>query len=279
VTDLPEPIAPPSGPARPAGEPRQVLTPALLRAGVSPTAVAVTAAGAGIGILDHSVILSVVLAAGAWMGRMAIALGARRREARAARPRPAVLDPWSVPEPWRQLLRQASGAQTRFDRAVSGWPDGPTRDRLVSLQLRVYTEVGRLGALARQGAATAGWSGTSTAAGQPAVEDLAAELRRTQADLARVGPEATERRRALARREAAIAAQLRSRRHAEDAAEMLHDRLRSAVARLDQSVTDLLVAEPAGSESALDELTDGISSLGAALAEGGGPPPPDRATP
>ncbi len=252
---------------------------------MSPTAVAATAAGAGIGVLSHSLVATVVLAVAGWTSRMVAAVVAGRRRARAARPHPAELDPWSVPEPWRQLLQQAMSAQTRFDQAVAAWPPGPTRDRLGALQPRLYQEVGQLGTLARQGAAAGGWTPAGYASGRPTSSARAEELGRIQAERARLGDTAGGRRAELDRQEEAVAAQLRAVHSAARAEAELHDRLRGAVARLDQTVTELLVVEsssvnvePAGVGSALDELSDGISSLRAALTETSGTPP-DGGTP
>lgn len=270
VSNLPEPVQP----HRPA------VHPALVRAAVSPTAVAAAAVGAGIGVLDRSAVVAAALAVVGWTGRMLAAVVGQRRRQRAARPRPAEMDPWSVPEPWRQLLQQALSAQTRFDQAVAAWPPGPTRDRLTELQPRVYQEVAQLGATARQGAAAAGWNGGTFPSGRPSSGELKDELARIQADRVRLGDSSPARSAELGRREEAVAAQLRSVHRAQQAQAAIHDRLRLAVARLDETVTDLLTVEigavgqePSGLSSALDELSDGITTLRAALTETTGTPP------
>lgn len=262
---------------------REPPQPALLKAAVSPTAVAAVAAGALIGLLAHSVVLAVLLAVCAWGVRMVAA--AVRRRAGAGRPHPARLDPWSVPEPWRQLLQQALAAQNRFDQTVSGWPPGPTRERLEALQPRVYQELAQLEATARHGAAAAGWTGARIAPGRPGREALTAELKSVQAERARLAGSAPGRAAELDRREEAVAAQLRAAHRADQAEAELHDRLSRAVARLDETVSELLVmeapatvVEPTGVSSALDELSDGVSALRAAIAETAGTPP-DTGTP
>lgn len=264
---------------------RAVADPALFRAAVSPSAIAVTAAGVGIGVLDRSGVLAAVLGVVAWSGRMVAAAVSSRRRSRALNPHPAVLDPWSVPEPWRQLLQQAMSAQTRFDQAVAGWPPGPTRDRLAELQPRLYQEVEQLGAMARQGAAASAGPGGAGARSRPSQDALSQELRQLQAQRARLGDIPAERVTELARREEAVAAQLRALYAARRAVDEIHDTLRLAVARLDQTVTELVTAEPsgppvglAGMASALDQLSDGVSSLRAALNETAGTPP-DSGTP
>lgn len=259
-----------------------MVTPALVRAAVSPTALTAAAAGAGIGVVDHSVVVAVVLAAGGWLGRMAAAVVAGRRRERAARPAPAQLDPWSVPEPWRGLFQQANGLQARFDRVVGEWPAGPIRDHLCQLQPRVWAEVASLGALGRQGAAAAGWNGASVdQAGSDA--RLSEELRRVQAERAALPEGATGRIGELDRREEALAARLQARDRAHRAASALADRVALAVGRLDRTVTDLIEMRAAtgdafdgmGGEtaSALDRLGDEVASLRAAMAETSGAPP------
>jgi len=256
VTNLPEP----------ARRRLPAVHPSLLRGAVSPTAVAVTAAGAGIGALDHSLVLGITLAAVGWAGRMGAAVVARARRVRAQRPKPARLDPWSVPEPWRSLVEAAMATQARFDQTVKAWPAGPTRDHLVDLQPRVWHEVGQLGLLAGRGAAADGGAGSS---------DLVEQMQRVQQEKAVAGRSA--RAAELGRREEALAAQLRARRSREKASEATQDRLRAAIARLDEAIANLLGLEPDGFAptavvSSLDELSEGLNSLRAALTETTGTP-------
>jgi hypothetical protein len=223
--------------------------------------VAVTAAGVGIGVWDHSVILAVVLGAGAWAGRMVAAVFARRRRDRQARPRPAQLDPWSVPEPWKQLVQQAATVQSRFDQAVTDWADGPIKDRLTSLQPQLYAGMEQVGVAAKRGAMLSGWSGGMAAPGRPSAEALAEQLHRAESERQRLSDRSSERRAALARTEEAIAAQLRAARSAEDAAGLVHDRLRVLVASLDQTVTSVLVLGVGGNEAGADAVAASISNL------------------
>lgn len=274
MANVPEPLPP-----------EHRVHPSMVRAAVSPSAAVATAAGAGIGLLDRSIILAAVLAICGWSGRVIVAFAQRRRHERAVRPRPAQLDPWSLPEPWRQLVQQAQAIQSRYDQAFTTWPPGPTRDRLAGLQPRVYEEVSRLGATARQGAAAGGWTSAMPAAGKPSVDSLASELKQLEAKRARLGDGAPARLADLNRREEAVAAQLRAAHQSSRAEAEIQDRLRQAVARLDETITELLVvestrsgADPGGLGSRLDELTDGLASLQAAITETAGTPP-DRATP
>ena len=244
--------------------PEVVRHPSLVRAAVSPRAVAVTAAGVGIGLATvQSVVLAVVLGAGAWLGRMAVAVVRRSRRDRAARPKPADLDPWSVPEPWRQLVRQAVAAQAQFDQAVQEWPPGPIKDRLVWVQPRLWADVEHVGRVAHRGASLGGWNREAAAgAGRPTARDLSDQLRRAEAERRSVGQHSPDRAAALARTEEALAAQLRALRKAEEAAADAQDRLRVLVARLQDAVTALLVlGVDATGASGTESLAESIESI------------------
>lgn len=244
--------------------PEVVRHPSVVRAAVSPSALAVTAAGVGIGFAaDQSVVLAVVLGAGAWLGRMAVAVVRRSRRDRAARPRPADLDPWSVPEPWRQLVHQAVAAQGQFDQAVREWPPGPIKDRLVWIQPRLWADVEHVGRVAHRGASLGGWTREAAAGGgRPTARDLSDQLRRAEAERRSVGQHSPDRAAALARTEEALAAQLRALHKAEEAAADAQDRLRVLVARLQDAVTALLVlGVDATGASGADSLVESIESI------------------
>lgn len=247
-----------------------------MRAAASPGALALAAAGAAVGVLVfHTWIVALILAFAGWGARVAAAELARRRRLEATRPRPAAIDPWSLPEPWRPLLQQVADAQQRFDRVVADWPPGPMQDRLRALQPQVWSDVGALGAMARRGAAMTGWTGATTAAGRPSAEALSEELRQIGEQRKARGAQAGA---DLDRREEAVASQLRALRSSQQAADELFDRMRTAAARLEQTVTDLLAlgGEAAGPDTvsaSLGELSDEVSALRAALAETSGTPP------
>jgi hypothetical protein len=229
--------------------PEPVRHPSVVRAAVSPSAAVVTAAGVGIGLAEHSVVLAVVLGAGAWLGRMAVAVVHAGRQRRKGRPAPAAIDPWAVPEPWRQYVRQAVTSRQRFDQAVSRWPAGPLRDRLLLLQPQLWQATDEVWAVAQRGAALSGTIGGSTSGGgaaRPSVAALSRELQQIQAERQRAG--ASERAANLARSEEAVATQLRAARRAETAQNEVQDRLRVLTARLDEAVTELLQLglEPVG---------------------------------
>lgn len=254
--------------------------PALVRAALSPTAIAATAVGAGIGVADHSLPVAIVLAVVGWSGRMVAAMVARRRRERAALPRPAPLDPWSVPEPWRALVQQAASSQTRFDQVLDTWPPGPLSDRVRGLRPAFYREFAAVGTIAAHGAALGGWTGAPLPAGGPSQQALAEELERTRVERVALGERADGRGAELSRREEAIASQIRAAHAARQASESVHDRLRTIVARLDESVTHLYtLSVEAGDGGGIDsvssvllDLDDQLESLRAGVAEARTPP-------
>jgi hypothetical protein len=221
-------------PSRPA----RVLHPSVVRAAVSPSAAIATAAGAGIGLLadPHTAILAVILGAGAWLGRMTVAVLRVRRKGR----RPLVnIDPFAVSEPWRQYVLQALGARQRFNQTISTWPAGPLRDRLVQIQPQLWQATDEVWSVAQRGAVLEGTvRGVATGAARPSIGQLSAELQQVQAERQRTV--ASDRQTSLARTEEAIATQLRAAHRSEEAKAEVLDRLRVLTARLDEAVTQLL---------------------------------------
>jgi hypothetical protein len=202
----------------------------VVRAAVSPTAIAATAAGVAIGLfLVHSVLVAVILGAGAWLARMAVFALLRSLPVAA----PDQVDPWAVPEPWRQYVRQAQAAGERFDRTMAAWPAGPLRDRVGLAQPRIWQGVREIWSVAKQGAAGGG-------SNRPPPAALSAELRQVQAERRALDGDARDRDESLGRREEAIAAQLRAARRSGDIDSQVQDRLRLLTARLDEAVTDVL---------------------------------------
>src|SRR5262249_35089065 len=115
--------------------PEPVRHPSVVRAAVSPSAIILAGAGVGIGLLAASVRLAVILGVVGWVVRMAFAVSRSRPRGRGL---PVVtIDPFAVPEPWRQYVQQALGARQRFDQTLSQWSPGPLHDRLMLLQPRI----------------------------------------------------------------------------------------------------------------------------------------------
>ncbi len=255
-----------------------VIRRAVRRAAVSPSALVLAAAGVGIGLLAHSVVVAVVLGLGAWFVRLAVA--ALRAGPKRPRLPLVTIDPYAVPEPWRQYVRQAQSAQQRFDSSLATRPSGPLKDRLLMLQPRLREGVKEVWVVAKRGAAL---GGTVAGKGQPSVGELSAELRQVQAEQRRApGAHPTDpgRQQALARSEEAIAAELRAAHRTEEAKGEALDRLRLLTARFDDAVTQLLELglEPGEGTAvgaadvatrSVDALLDDITALREGLREAG----------
>jgi hypothetical protein len=68
-------------------------------------------------------------------------------------PKRASFDVRTLPPPWRDHVREAEDAAARYDRALSGVPDGPVRDRLVAIGERVHDGVEQCWHIANRGVA------------------------------------------------------------------------------------------------------------------------------
>ena len=128
------------------------------------------AGGVAIGLAAGSTILAVVLGVGAWLSGAGVALS---RSPGAGGRRGGAIDPWAVPEPWRQYVRQARRAGQRFDQAIDQWPAGPLQDRLLTLQPLVAQAAEEVWSVAQRGAALVrgagrrGHAGRSTGSSAP----------------------------------------------------------------------------------------------------------------
>ena len=236
--------------------------PSVVRAAVGPPAIALTAAGAGIGILDHSLPVAVILAIVGWGGRMGWAVLARARRQRPVRSEP--VDPWSVPPPWRDQLRAVVDAQKRFDQAIASLAEGPTRERVGSLSERIDRSVRAAAVTARRGALLS----------TPERSARAAALSTELAGLAQrhdgLDP-------AALRHESVVAAQLRAMRRADAVSAEAQDQVRSLATRIDDAVTALVELSLDSSDldrmddqsGALLSVVDEITALHAGLEESG----------
>lgn len=103
----------------------------------------------------------------------------RRRRRRAPR-----IDPFGVGEPWRQLVQGALQARARYQRAVSGVPPGPLRERLGDIARRVDEVTQECWRLAQRGDALADAAST-LGPGEPKVR-LTAMVADAQEHLGRI---------------------------------------------------------------------------------------------
>jgi hypothetical protein len=111
---------------------------------MSPTGILLAGVGASVGILAGGGILgAVVLGAVGW--------GARVVAAVMRRPAPERIDPFTVQDPWRTMVRHAVATAARFDDAVRQTPSGPLHDRLAEVAGRVHAAVREGWAIAKRG--------------------------------------------------------------------------------------------------------------------------------
>jgi len=247
--------------------PAKTPPPELTRLALSTTATAAVV-GVAVGLGEQSAILGVVFAVVGAGVRLAVAAWRRVRSLPVES-----IDPWALAEPWRGLAQQALDAEKRFRAATEAWPQGPLRERLVSLEPAVAAEVHGVWVAARQGAAVSGGYPTSSKRVTPA--DLSAELEAVQQERSELSAGQVGRRDELDRAEQALAAQLQAALHAQSTADAVEDRLRALVARLDEAVT-LLVAMTAGPGGAgdaeaaagtIEGLNEQIAALQAGIGE------------
>ena len=219
-------------------------------------------AGLVVSLASHSTVAGVVTGAVLWVVAGAgVALRAWWRSFRSAPG--ADVDPWALPEPWRQLVADALASERRFAAAASGLAPGPLHDRVVGMQPAVHAQVLRVWDGARRGATLTG--GYPAGAGTPTAAALAAQLRSVQEERGGGGGGADGPPGASEGAEEALAARLREARHAEAVAAGILDGLRSALARLDAAVTSL--AELAAGAATQPGLVTGAASIDAVASE------------
>lgn len=234
----------------PSRVPAVLAHPSVARAAVGPPAIALTAAGAGIGVLDHSLALAVILAVLGWGGRMGWAVLARARRQQTVRPEP--VDPWSVPSPWREHLKAVVDAERRFDQAVSSLEDGPRRERVGSLSEHIDRSVRTAAVTARRGALLT-------------TPERAARTAALSAELAELAQGHDHLDAGALRHESVVATELRGMRRAEAVSADALDQVRLLAARIDDAVTALV--ELSMDASDLDPLDDQRTALPAVLDE------------
>lgn len=243
--------------------PEPATTRAVARATVSPTALGLGVGGAAIGLLASLpaapiVILGVV----GWAGGATIAAYRARR---GRRPRPELVDPFAVPEPWRHYVQAALVAQRKFGDSVAQTQPGPVRDRLGSISARLAVSVQECWRVAHHGAAL------DAALQSLDPESLSHQLQQVQAERHRLlsgagpGQPASSSLEGLSRTEEALAIQLQTARRIEAVAQRASDQLRVLTAKLDEAVAGAVeVALQAADSAAAGEL---VGRLDAILAE------------
>ncbi len=205
-----------------------------VRAVATPSSAVAAAVGVGIGALDHSVVLAVVLAAVGIVGRVGVAVTRRLFRRPAAETLP---DPWAVPEPWRSAVGRGADAYRRLEATVTAWPEGPTRERLTGLLPTARLAAVHIGTLAAQGAAL---GAAGSADRRRALSDQMTALQRGPARPGAAvlpagdGDDQSMDDQSMDDEEAAVAGELRAAHHADAVATRTLNGIRTAVATLEE---------------------------------------------
>ena len=240
--------------------PPSARTPAMARAMLSPSGILLAGAGASVVILAGAGIPAAV-AAGllAWGGRVAYAFSRR--------PKPERIDPFTLGEPWRQLVGRALSAGRRFDDAVRQTSSGPLRERLGEVGGRVHTAIQEAWEIAKRGHAL------DKAVNALGIEGIRRQL--AEAERSARGAGTSGGHDAIVQ---SLRNQLQSAERLARVADDARDRLRRLNAQLDESVAraielslsavDVAALQPLGSD--VEGLVNELESLRQALEETAG---------
>lgn len=126
------------------------FTPKVATAMVSPSAIAAAGSGAAVGVLAGgaggplgAVIGGLVGAVAGWATRVGVAIPRSPQRDR--------IDPFTLQEPWRALVRDALAARTQFTDAVRRTPAGPIKERLATIGAEIDDLIDEAWAAARGG--------------------------------------------------------------------------------------------------------------------------------
>jgi len=252
--------------------PERVRTPAVARAVVSPSAILLAGAGTAVGIATGLGPLAVLVGAGAWLARVALAVPRVPKGER--------IDPFSVGDPWRRFVSDAQQAQRKFDAVVGRSRPGPIQDRLREVGQRIADGVTECWRIARQGdALDAALTSLDEQGIRRELDEILDERRKAESD--------DKAQQSLYRTQQAIEAQLQSAQRLRSVAQDAANRLRLLNAQLDEAVArSVEVSLSAGDVSQLGTLTDAVEgvvgeleSLRQALEETSATPGPAATTP
>lgn len=233
------------------------LTPRVAKAMLSPSAILLAGAGAGVAIATGLPLVVAPVAAGAaWAARVLAAVPRATPTER--------IDPFALPEPWRRFVVEALKAQVRYQQTVSGAEPGPVRDRLVAIGARIDDGVQEAWRIARRG--------SQLVDARAAIDDEGARRELAALDAAPGGGSAVE------RTADALRSQIETAQRLDTTIADVRSQLQLLDARLDESVaraTELSVRIAAPDElgpvgADVDDLVGEMEALRAALEEASG---------
>jgi hypothetical protein len=245
--------------------PETVRAPSVARAAVSPSAVVVTGVGVGIGLLAGLPVLAAIgVGVVCWGARVGVAAGrARRRRRQADRPEP--IDPYAVPEPWRNFVQEALSAEQKFEQAVERCQPGPLQDRLRQVGARVGDGVRECWRAAHLGASiSAVVAGLDPAATSRQLREVQDQRRTAHGGSTSTSPSPSPSpsREALDATEAALAARLQTATRMQSVVQRTTDRLRVLTAQLDEAVADAVeLSLAAGDPTVAQPLAGSVESV------------------
>jgi hypothetical protein len=235
------------------------FTPPVAHAVTSPSGILAFGAGAAIGVVAAPVALAIapfalVGGALAYAGRVALAIPRKQKG--------AGLDPFSVEEPWRHAVIDATVARKRFDEAVRTFKSGPLREALTAMDDQLDAAINECWKVARQG--------QMVTEARQRIDD-----REIQSELQRVGqgiPAGATATPTQASTIASLRSQLATAERMDRLIASTRDELGLLNARLDESVTQAIELSVSNRASGLDplsgqldEIVDDLSSLRAAF--------------
>jgi hypothetical protein len=239
--------------------PERARTPAMARAIMAPSSILLAGAGTAAAILAGvPLAAAAVVGAVAWAGKVALALPRRDK-------RPD-MNPATVRDPWRSLVRQSLKAEERFNDTVRHTRPGPLRERLGELSAQVSVAVDASWKIAQRG------DSLDDAVRELDADSIAAELAAREDEL-RQSPGRPQ----LEATVDALRRQLESAQRVADVARDALDRLRKLNAQLNETVArtielslgpaDVDALQPLGND--IDGVVTELESLRLALEESG----------
>ena len=213
------------------------FTPPVARAMLSPSGIVLAGAGAAVAIATGLPLLAApVVAAAAWLGRVAVAIPRNQGE------RP---DPFALDDPWRSFVREALEAQRRYQDVVNSARPGPLRDRLMDIGRRLEDGVDACWQTARRGQQLV------EARGHLDVSQAAAQLQDVER---RTGP-------AAERTAQALRAQLASAQRLDATINDAYTRLQVLDARLDETVARAVELSVSADDSAIADFGADVEGI------------------